>query len=160
MFQKPLRKRKKRREEKAKFLFRCGFSIFFFSLYLFWCFKQNTCFPDCVSRQLVSCEITKKLYFWVQWFIIFSFFALFCREQVLYRWILILALCVYVFDCQSYYTIHYIFTVLYISLLVVSVLLCNKWWCLLLFIPALIGLVSKNLCCAEISFLCIIVWLL
>lgn len=146
----------------CKFLFQCTFSAFFILLYLYWSCKHNTIFPQCISRQLVSCKRTHLIYSRMQLYLIIGFVLFFCFVQPLYLLSLFFAIMLFIFDAERYYKTHYVCTVMLCTSLVLVILLTEKWFQILflLFICIIVGFSSKNLCCTQIIFLSSIIWLL
>jgi hypothetical protein len=68
----------------------------------------------------------------------------------------VLAILVFVFDIKKYRYLHFLSAILYIVFISVVLWKKRRWYVLLF--PATIGVMTQNLCAAEVAFLSVMVW--
>lgn len=138
--------------------FRCVFCLLFILLYLFWCIKHKTLLPYSISTHLSRCPTTRIIYGVSSILLLVFFTWIFCRKNPSYCIIVVLAILIFVFDVDRYRSCHFLVTFLYVLILSVMVCRKKKWFMLLL--PLVIGALTRNICLMELSFLCVVIWVI
>lgn len=139
-------------------IFKCMFCLLFILLYLFWCIKHKTLLPHSISTHLSRCPTTKIIYGVSSMLLLGFFLWIFCRNNPSYCIIAVLAILIFIFDVDRFRSCHFIVTFVYIMIL--SIIICrkNKWFMLLL--PLIVGMLTRNICLMEISFLFVVIWVI